>query len=78
LLGGGEPSPRQWVTGGIRGEVSIFNGRWRLNAKSRHVIDAQQLPRETVVAGDQLEANASIQRLQAVAKKILSANSIGP
>jgi hypothetical protein len=65
----GTPSVREWVTGGIGGKVSLFDGRWRLNLTSRQVIDARDLPREVVIAErlfDQIDTRVAM-RLQTAA-----------
>ena len=67
----GVPSRREWVTGGIGGEVSLFDGRWRLNLKSRQVIDARDLPVEVVVAEPSL-ADEPLRRLDQAGRKITS------
>lgn len=66
-----EPSPRHWVTGGIRGDVSVFDGEWRLQARSQKLTDARQLPRETVVELPPSEADAKVEQLRAVAMRLL-------
>ena len=67
----GTPSRRQWVTGGIGGKVSLFDGQWRLNLKSRQVIDARDLPREVVVAEPRLQ-DEPLARLEQAGRQITS------
>ena len=67
----GTPSAREWVTGGIGGEVSLFDGRWRLNLESRQVIDARDLPREVVVAEPRF-ADEPLRRLLQAGRQITS------
>ena len=59
------------MTGGITGEVSLFDGRWRLNLKSRRVIDARDLPREVVVAEPRFD-DGPPQRLEQAGREITS------
>ena len=68
----GTPSPRKWVTGGIRGQMSLFDGSYRLNLKSQQVIDARDLPRETVVANPEGDAAERIARLKESAERVLA------
>lgn len=44
-----KPTGRKWVTGGIRGQISLFDGKWRVTSNSNRVIDARDLPRESVI-----------------------------
>ncbi|MFN9367251.1 MAG: sulfatase-like hydrolase/transferase, partial [Planctomycetia bacterium] len=67
----GTPSAREWVTGGIGGKVSLFDGRWRLNLESRQVIDARDLPRELVVAEPRF-TDEPLQRLEQAGREITS------
>ena len=67
----GTPSRRQWVTGGIGGKVSLFDGQWRLNLKSRQVIDARDLPREVVIAEPRLQ-DEPLARLEQAGRQITS------
>ncbi|TWU06163.1 sulfatase-like hydrolase/transferase [Stieleria varia] len=46
---GGQPTTRPWVVGGYRDDISLFDGQWRLNARSGRVIDARGLPAETII-----------------------------
>jgi arylsulfatase A-like enzyme len=69
-LHGGEPSARPWITGGIRGKVSLFDGSWRVETKSDRIIDARRLPQETVLETPPQDSAAEIERLQAAAQAI--------
>ncbi|WP_206028549.1 FAD-dependent oxidoreductase [Thalassoroseus pseudoceratinae] len=73
-LQGGKPSSRPWVTGGIRGHVSVFDGSWRVGSNTKQIIDARQLPRENIVKDVPSEFVSTIERLQAVPAKIAEAN----
>lgn len=64
-LHGGEPSARKWVTGGIRKELSLFDGQWRIRSHSDRVIDARHLPRESVVDPVSEEDTDNVRRLRA-------------
>jgi arylsulfatase A-like enzyme len=64
----GEPSRRRWVTGGIHGEISLFDGQWRWDHKSQKLTDARRLPREVVVPYSEHANDAAVQRLRAAAK----------
>lgn len=66
-LHGGEPSPRKWVTGGINGNVSLFDGHWRVDARSNRIIDARDLPQETIMQTVPEEFADPITRLQSAA-----------
>lgn len=61
-----ESSPREWVTGGIRNEISLFDGSWRVRSRSGQVIDARKLPYETVLESVPNEASQSVSRLQKI------------
>ena len=67
-----EPSSRPWITGGIGGRFSLFDGRWRLTNPRQKLIDASQLPMETVVPLDNHRADPAVQRLRAAATEIRS------
>ena len=69
-LDGGQPSPRQWVTGGIHGNVSLFDGQWRVTAGSNRIFDARNLPHETVVETAPIESANRISRLRDAAVSI--------
>ncbi|QDV41383.1 Arylsulfatase precursor [Stieleria neptunia] len=66
----GQPSPRRWVTSGIRGTVSLFDGQWRVTAGSQRILDARDLPRETNVETAPSDAADPISRLRAAAASI--------
>ncbi|QEG00247.1 Arylsulfatase [Stieleria maiorica] len=66
-LHGGEPSSRMWITGGIRNEMSYFDGQWRIRTGTEQVIDARHLPHETVLEIVPAEAELPIKRLRSAA-----------
>lgn len=70
----GEPSPRKWVTGGISGDFSVFDGSWRLNFKSKRLIDSSALPREVVVPLKQHENDPAVRQLLEAAQSIAADN----
>ncbi len=63
-LHGGKATMRPWVTGGIRSQVSLFDGNWRVTAKSERILDARNLPREIAVEDVPSEYASDIKRLQ--------------
>lgn len=65
-LQGGKQSPRQWVTGGIGNEVSLFDGNWRIRSGSDRVIDARSLPGETVLESVPGDASQAVRRLRKI------------
>ena len=69
----GVPSTRKWVTAGIDGKVSLFDGQWRYNVGTRQVIDARRLPTETIVDESPEEAQVNLQRLREAANMITAA-----
>ncbi|QEG39061.1 sulfatase-like hydrolase/transferase [Roseimaritima ulvae] len=65
-LSGGEASPRQWVTAGIRNERSVFDGQWRVRTGTDRIIDARKLPQETVLEPVPAEAESPVKQLRSV------------
>lgn len=67
----GDRSTRKWVSGGIRGDISLFDGQWRVSAHSDRFTDARQLPLE-ITGGKVPEADAGrIDMLRAAALSLL-------
>ncbi len=69
-LNGDGSSLRQWVTGGIHGNVSLFDGQWRVDARSNKIIDARQLPREIRLDKAPEEFTSKIKQLRAATASI--------
>ncbi|WP_372897216.1 sulfatase-like hydrolase/transferase [Stieleria sp.] len=69
-LDGGQPSPRRWVTGGIHGTVSVYDGQWRVTTGSSGILDARHLPRETILETAPDGSADNISRLRAAAASI--------
>jgi arylsulfatase A len=72
----GEPSKRAYVTGGIHGAASVFDGQWRLNSKGR-VIDCRELPKETPVSPDAVPADA-MQQLKQTLDRVIAISENPP
>lgn len=70
----GTPSSRRWVTGGIGGKFSLFDGQWRYDVHNGRVVDARQLPREVVLQEPDKESAANIERLRQAAKQFVTAS----
>jgi len=66
----GQRSPRQWVTSGIHGVVSLFDGQWRVTAGSNRLLDVRLLPHETIVETAPNESADLISRLRTAAMSI--------
>lgn len=69
-LYGGQAPTRPWVTGGIRNQVSIFDGDWRVTTGSNRILDARELPREVVVDKVPPEYAKRVEQLRAVPASI--------
>ena len=67
-----EPSPRQWVSGGYSGKLSLFDGEWRLESPSGRITDSRHLPHETVSNDAQANSNAHVQQLRKVTAALRS------
>lgn len=68
----GERSTRSWVSGGIGGDISLFDGGWRILARSDRVIDARQLPSEITIATIPEEEAVRVRSLRATAHTLLT------
>lgn len=64
-LAGREGRPRRWVHQGISGEDSVFDGQWRLTTDGT-LINAANLPVETVVTTPTTESESARDRLQRI------------
>lgn len=68
-----EPSSRQWVTGGIRNELSLFDGQYRATSGSLQVTDARELPLETALTKTPADdAKNQIEVLQTAVSRLMS------
>ncbi|WP_231602496.1 FAD-dependent oxidoreductase [Neorhodopirellula pilleata] len=70
-LHGGERSERSWVSGGIGGDISLFDGEWRVRARSDRVTDARRLPSEAIAETIAEEDADRVGRLRATARSLL-------
>ena len=69
-IAGDGKTKRQWVTAGIRGEMSVFDGQWRLNGKSGKLIDCRNLPAEKPAVKGDPDAEAARERLAKVLEDV--------
>lgn len=67
----GERSTRKWVSGGIRGDISLFDGQWRVFASSDRLTDARQLPLEIINGKVPDEGAGRIEMLREAAMSLL-------
>ncbi len=65
LLGRGR-GKREWVTAGIGDNFIVFDGAWRLDHKTRTLVDCRALPAEKRADLSQPEAQAAARRVGAV------------
>ncbi|MCO8121716.1 sulfatase-like hydrolase/transferase [Stieleria sp. TO1_6] len=69
-LENGPPPNRRWVSGGIHGDISLFDGQWRFDVRSQRVIDARHLPQETLLSEESARTAAGLQRLRDAAAEM--------
>jgi arylsulfatase A len=70
-LHGGAPSERTFVVGGYGGDISIYDGSWRLNMNKNVLIDARNLPREELVLHSSPDFESQATRLRRIAQEVL-------
>lgn len=71
LLMGRGTGKRKWVTAGVKGNYSLFDGQWRYLYKEDQLIDARQLPREQPADLTTMEAQEAKERLRGVLESLL-------
>lgn len=66
----GEAVKRDWVTGGIRNQVSVFDGNWRMDTRSNPLIDSRNLPVEKPVKEFSPESKEAQDRLRRILEEL--------
>ncbi len=65
LLGRGK-GKRKWVTAGISRNFIVFDGNWRIDEKSRKLIDCRELPSEKAADMTSADAQAAKEQLEKI------------
>ena len=65
-----QPSKREWVTGGVRGQISVFDGSWRLDSEKNSLIDSRNLPAELPLGEKPSEHQQEWNRLRQVLREV--------